>query len=261
MKIFRALYSIYTILIFICLLVIGIPIFATAKIAKGKTREQIVYFYLKFFGTFWCYLVGIVPINYNREKIKIQESVVMIANHQSYFDPVEMYTAFNFLFKALGKIEVSKTPLFGIIYSLAVVPIDRTSMRGRVKSFRLMQTFLKKNIPLLVYPEGTFPDVAQNELLPFQDGAFALAIESQKDIYPILFLDSAKRMRPNDFLGFTPGPLRTIFLPPISVQGLEKKDLAQVKERCQNYMQSCLDRARRDGPEKVWKFASKELTL
>jgi 1-acyl-sn-glycerol-3-phosphate acyltransferase len=59
-------------------------------------------------------------------------------------------------FRPLGKIEIQKVPVFGIIYKVVVVVVDRSSSENRAKSMRDLKDVISKGISILIFPEGTF---------------------------------------------------------------------------------------------------------
>ncbi|MFX8397220.1 1-acyl-sn-glycerol-3-phosphate acyltransferase, partial [Acinetobacter baumannii] len=58
--------------------------------------------------------------------------------------------------RALGKVEMVKIPVFGWIYRAAVILVDRTNTQARAKSVRALKAAIKKNISIIIFPEGTF---------------------------------------------------------------------------------------------------------
>lgn len=259
MKILKAIYSIYVMLWFVILLVLGFPFILLLTILPQGVQQKSVYALLKFYAWVWSWLCFIFPINYFANKIEKNKNYVICANHQSYYDPVNMYCAIPFFFKALGKIEISKMPLFGKLYEMAVIPIDRSSVRASAASFINMRDKLMQNIPILIYPEATFPDIPQDALLAFKDGAFTLATKGQADVLPLLFLDTAARMNPISILQFSPGRLRAVFLPPIAVKNYDETSVKEFNLFTKNYMQACLDFCRNNKVKDVWTFAEKYL--
>lgn len=239
-------------LVFALLLVSTFIIILLVSFLPEKISSKCAHYMLKFYANVWSVLSGIIPKNYNRDKVDFDKTHIYVANHQSYYDPVNMYTSIPKYFKALGKVEVTKAPLFGLLYKMAVIPVDRSSARASALSFRNMLNKLKEGTSILLYPEGTFLDVPQKELVRFKDGAFTLAIKSQVDLQPILFLDTVHRIPPRTFTNFTPGLLRAVFLPPIKVNA--DSDLKVTKEFTQNYMQACLEYCREKGVDGVWEF-------
>ncbi len=218
-----------------------------------KLRDQIVHYMLRFYAHFWCYAIGIIPRKFHEEKTNFDNSYVIAVNHQSYWDPVQMYTSLTSYFKGVGKVEVSKAPLFGLLYKMAVIPVDRSSVRKSATTYRTMVRYLQNNWSILIFPEATFPDVKRASLLAFKKGAFALAQKEKKEILPLLFVDTAERMPPNSFFKFTPGYLTTVYLPTIPVQQFDEE--VKLRKFTQHYMQICLDYCRAQDCKGVYEFA------
>ena len=102
------------------------------------------------------------PLIFIRHK-KIYEKVhdksrsyIFVCNHISYLDAAIIVKAFRQPIRPLGKIEMSKVPIFGFIYRKAIVAVDRSSPAHRASSVRILKSILSKGISVLVFPEGTF---------------------------------------------------------------------------------------------------------
>jgi 1-acyl-sn-glycerol-3-phosphate acyltransferase len=138
---------------------------------------------------------------------------------------------------------------------MVVITVDRSSVTAKANSFRRMKKAMEEGLSIVLFPEGTFAAKPQNELMPFQNGSFALAHMQQVDILPVLFLNTVKRMHPSKLYLVTPGWNRAVFLPPIPTKEIDKADLDLLKNYCQLYMQTCLDFCRKNNPTAVWFFA------
>jgi len=134
-------------------------------------------------------------------------------------------------------------PLFGYIYSRAVVMVDRSSPGERSKSVRELRGVLGQGISVFIFPEGTFNETRQ-PLKEFYDGAFRLAIETGTPIQPILFPDTYDRMHYSSIFSLNPGRSRAFFLPEIPVTGLTPDDLPALKDRVYRLMAAELIRHR-----------------
>ncbi len=211
---------------------------------------------LKAISNIWFILIGFIAKNYHRSKIDFSKSYIIMANHQSFLDAAIVYTSIPHVFKSLGKKELEKAPVYGIIYRSVVITVDRSSMTARATSLRKMKKELQEGNSMLIFPEGTFKDEAQAELLPFQTGGFSLALMQEVDILPVLFLDTPNRIHPSKLWKITPGLNRAVFLPPIPYLAFDKKAGDQLKDFAQKYMQDCLDFCRNNSPKEVWDFAT-----
>ena len=160
-------------------------------------------------------------------------------NHKSYLDAAVLVETIRQPFRPLGKVEISKVPIFGFIYKACVVMVDRNDADNRAKSLRQLKSVLKKGISIMIFPEGTFNETDQ-PMKSFYDGAFRMAIETQTPIQPILFLDSYKRMPHESMFSLNPGPCRSLFLEPIPVDGLTLADAKSLKEKVFKIMEENL---------------------
>lgn len=248
-------YFIYSALLLVVLIVSAFPITLILLLFPEKVTNQGMFVLLKFICNAWYILTGMWPKNFNRDKIDFNRSYIITPNHQSFIDAATIYTSIPHLFKSLGKKEIEKTPIYGVIYKTVVITVDRSSLKARALSFRQMKQALDKKISILIFPEGTFSDTPIADLLPFQNGAFGLSILQQTPLLPVLFPDSASRMHPSKIIRCTPGWNRAVFLPPISVEELKKEDQESLKNLTQAYMQACLNHCRNQSAENVWNFA------
>ena len=198
---------------------------------------------------------GIIPRNLFRRRTDFSKSYIIIPTHKSYIEAASLYTSIPFLFKTLGKKELEKVPLYGLIFKTVCISVDRSSLSARALSFRKIKNELSAGMSVTIFPEGTFEDEPHHQLLPFQDGCFTLSIMEQTNLLPVIFPDSCARMHPSKFTQMTPGINRAVFLPPVSVQGFQKKDLQQLKNYTHHFMQSCFDHIVMKGEGSVYDFA------
>ena len=82
---------------------------------------------------------------------------------------------------------MAKIPLFGLIYKRGSVLVDRKSEESRKNSFVKMKEVLDMGLHMCIYPEGTRNKTTE-PLQRFHNGAFKLAIDTGKPIFPQLFL-------------------------------------------------------------------------
>jgi 1-acyl-sn-glycerol-3-phosphate acyltransferase len=137
--------------------------------------------------------------------------------------------------RILGKVEMSKIPIFGFLYRNTVVMVDRTSSENRAKSVKVLKSILKRGISIVIFPEGSF-NVTGQPLKDFYSGAFRIAIETQTPIKPIIFPDTQDRLHYESILSLTPGISRAIFMDEIPVAGLTMNDLEALSKKVYNLM-------------------------
>jgi len=188
----------------------------------------------------WSFLIGIRHENIFESPLDPNRPYIFVANHNSYVDiPVIIKAIRKQHFRVLGKSEIKKIPIFGFIYSSAVVMVDRNNPADRSRSVRIIKSVLRKNISIVIFPEGTFNETGK-PLKHFYDGAFRIAIEMQTPIKPILFLDAYDRMKSDSFFSLNPGPSRAVFLSEFPVEGLKMADVHRLKKNVFDYMEEKL---------------------
>lgn len=151
---------------------------------------------------------------------------IIIANHISYLDTLNIYAAIPEYFRTLARKEMVSIPVFGLVYKQLTILVDRSSAESRTKSMRLMWRQLREECHITLFPEGSFNETGDT-LKAFYDGAFRLAVNTHTDILPIIFPDTEKRWHYSAWWKLWPGKNRVVFLPPITV---ENKNIAALKE-------------------------------
>ncbi len=259
-KILTIVYSVYVIILFVVLLILSFPIVLLIICFPKSKQDKMMHTFLRAISSLWLYICFIKPQVLNAKLQGTQDTQIIIANHASYLDAPALYTCITVLFKTLGKEEIARIPIFKHMYKSAVITVNRGSTMARAKSFLQMQQELEDGLNVVFFPEGTF-DQNQAVLKPFYDGAFHLAIKTQKNIAPLLLVDSHKRMQPNTVLGFSPGLLRTVFLPPISTVGLTLADTDKLKQYCHQYMNTILQFCKINEAKNYQAFINNYVTL
>jgi 1-acyl-sn-glycerol-3-phosphate acyltransferase len=230
LKAFQILYVIYAFVLFVALM-IPVFIWSILVLPLGRIRGgNLVYYACIVWADIWFALVFIFHRNIYLEQLKKNQSYIFVANHISYLDAALIPKTFRHSIRPLGKVEMAKVPIFGFIYKNAIVSVDRSSAEHRARSVLLLKSILKKEISILVFPEGTF-NMTDRPLKDFYDGAFRIAIETQTPIKPVLILNAYDRMHYNSIFSLNPGKSRSIFLQEVPVDGLTTKDVGRLKEK------------------------------
>lgn len=144
-------------------------------------------------------------------------------------------------FRVLGKAELGKIPIFGFIFRHAAVSVDRKSAEHRAKSVSILKSIIRRKISVFIFPEGTFNETGA-PLKEFYNGAFKIAIETQRPIKPILFLDAYDRLNYKSIFSLSPGRSRAVFLEETSTADLTLDDVAFLKQKIYRQMEDALIR-------------------
>ena len=207
----------------------------------GKVRAgNLVYKLCRYWAICWYFLVLIRHREIYESPHDFDKHYIFVANHSSYLDIVSSVRCMHQPVRVLGKYEMVKYPVFGLIYRAAVILVDRRDAEHRAKSVRALKAAIAKKISIFIFPEGTFNESAQ-PLKDFYDGAFRTAVETQTCIKPILFIDNTKRLNQKSIFALTPGVSRCIFLNEIEVDAYRtKEDVQLLKQKVYNVMNNAL---------------------
>ncbi len=215
LKPFQLLYCLYAYLLFAVVIVVVLFPCLIICLPLGRIRGGNIMFDLyRFLGHLWFLLIGIRHYNIYESTPDPDEQYIFVANHISYLDAVAIILAIKHHFRAIGKYELLKVPIFGFLYRFCVVTVNRSSAEDRARSLADLRKILARGISITVFPEGTF-NMADAPLKEMYDGAFKLAVETGKRIQPILLLDTFDRLHYDSIFSLRPGKSRAIYLDPI----------------------------------------------
>jgi 1-acyl-sn-glycerol-3-phosphate acyltransferase len=211
----------------------------SAWVLKGKQAQDTFFIFIKAWAWVFSTLCFFSVRIRGREVIDPDKAYIYVSNHNSYLDTVVAVMAIPKSFKPLGKIEMLKAPIFGLIYRKVVVLIDRKSPESRAKCIQDLKAELAEGQSILIFPEGTM-NRTETPLAHFYDGAFRLAIETQTPIVPSVVINARNLLSRNHPLDAKPGSVAVIFAEPIAVDGLAEADLPQLKERVYRVMEALI---------------------
>lgn len=146
------------------------------------------------------------------------ENCIIVCNHNSLIDIPISNPFLPRANKTIAKKSFIYVPLFGWVYQFASVIVDRNDNKSRIQSFEKMKQVLNSGLDMLIYPEGT-RNKSSNPLKSFYDGAFKLAVDTQKPIVPVVLLNTKKILPAKPILYLTPGKIIMNILPPIYPAG------------------------------------------
>ncbi len=152
---------------------------------------------------------------------------VVVSNHCSQADPF-LISHLPWEMKWLGKASLFRIPVLGWSMWLAgdvpVVRGEKTSARGAMAR---CARYLERGMPVMIFPEGTRS--LTDELGPFKDGAFHLAISSGADILPLAVHGTASALPVHDWR-FGRSRARVIVGDPISTAGMSLEDIPHLRD-------------------------------
>jgi 1-acyl-sn-glycerol-3-phosphate acyltransferase len=163
---------------------------------------------------------------------------VVVSNHESYAD-IFLFCHFPWEMKWLSKHTIFKIPVMGWMMRMALdVPVHRGQRESGIAALAECRDRLARRVSVMIFAEGTRSKT--DELLPFKDGAFHLAIESQVPILPIAIAGTRNCMAKHSF-AFRRAHAKARVLEPIPTEGLTRADLGTLRDRTR----ATIDAARR----------------
>lgn len=218
----------------ITMLIVFIPIWIISLLPDPQ-KSKALHVAFRIWMGFFMPLVGCPIVRRGKQHFKKGENYIVVTNHNSLVDIPVSSPWIPGPNKTLAKIEMSKIPLFGVIYSAGSILVNRKEEDSRRKSFTDMQRMLDMGLHLCLYPEGTRNKTKQ-PLQRFYDGAFITAIKAQKPIIPGIIFNTGKILPHNRNFWARPMVIRFDFLEAIPTKGLTMEDLPALKERVYGLM-------------------------
>jgi len=233
------IWAIYAAALFLILMTLSLPIVGlNMAITPGKRAlRNNIYYLHHIFTPIFLTLVGIRLKVEGRERIDPKKSYVIVGNHRSSLDFIVNGHAFPGVFRFLAKQELLKIPVFGLIVRKMCLVVDRSSAMSRARSVVALKQQLAEGWSIFIYPEGSRNDTEQ-PLAPFFDGAFRIAIQTGAPV-AVQTIVNIRHITANGE-GLRPGTVRIVWEEPIETEGLDSKDIENLKEKAENLMKQRL---------------------
>lgn len=242
MKILRGilftLYKIWVFLVFTVFMIILLP-GIILPFLFGQRAGWIGYRFLALWSWIFSKLNFIRYKIVGREHLVRRSSCIYVSNHTSFLDIPGLTLAIPREYRPLAKKELLKIPIFGWIARSASVIVDRSNAKSRKESMDRLMKILDMGIPILIFAEGT-QNRTKEVLQPFKDGAFRMAIDSQRPIQPIVVLGAGPLMPPGT-IDLKPGTITIVIGKRIPTDGLMVSDVQALKEKTVAVMKSMIE--------------------
>jgi 1-acyl-sn-glycerol-3-phosphate acyltransferase len=135
-----------------------------------------------YFVSYFACLLGISLRTEGRNHIPAHGPALILANHQSFFDPLIVGLATRRHISPLARKTLFKNPLLALLFrSLNAVPIDHEGVGKEGLKVVMRQFELGKAI--MVFPEGT--RTRDGEMIPFKPGIRLLITRCQVPVIPV----------------------------------------------------------------------------
>lgn len=222
-NVFARIWAVWGIIIFAILMLMVFPFFLVCMLWKEPKRSHISYRIFRIWMNIYLPFIGVFIKIKGKENFEKGKNYIVLCNHNSFMDvPVSSPYVVG-ANKTIAKIEMSRIPIFGMIYKLGSVLVDRKDKDSRVKSYILMKDVLAMGLHMIIYPEGTRNKTGK-PMKEFHDGAFKLAVDTLKPILPAVLFGTARILPNNKSFYLLPGKVEFHFLPAINVKPGDNAD-------------------------------------
>lgn len=188
-------------------IIFGIPVLLLS-IKKEHYKYAYIFIRLWCFGMFYGMGFRYELIKLTDKKFDKNQQYVFISNHTSIMDVMLPCILMpNHPLCYVGKKELVKIPIFGIIYKRICVMVDRTSPRSRADVYRRCAERMGEGDSIVIFPEGGVPDDTNVILDSFKDGAFTLATKHKSPLAVFTFV-GLKEMFPFNYSKGYPGKVK-----------------------------------------------------
>ena len=228
------------------LVAVWTPLMAIAYVLTVP-RDPGRYFVGRMFRLAAVTAVAINPLwRFRTSGVRIEDPrrpYVVVSNHESYAD-IFLISHLPWEMKWLSKDAIFRLPFMGWMMRMAGdVEVVRDNPASRAKSLEGMRDRLRKRVSVMIFPEGTRSPTEQ--LLPFRDGAFRLAIEEGVPVLPLVVAGTRNAMAKHSFV-FNRARAEVRVLPPIETTGLSPSDAPALRERVQRIIDAARAELRRE---------------
>jgi 1-acyl-sn-glycerol-3-phosphate acyltransferase len=228
-------FAVWAIIIFVLTMLVAYPLIWSAKFSPEPKRTRVFQRYARGWMRVYFFLTGVRIRIVGKEHFDRGQSYIVVCNHNSFMD-VPLATPFipgpN---KTIAKKEMASIPLFGMIYRLGSVLVDRKSDESRKQSYVRMKEVLSMGLHMCIYPEGT-RNRSKEALQYFHNGAFKLATDTGNPIMPAVLFNTAKVLPPNKSFYYWPARIEMHFLEPVPVGSYSMEELKdEIFEQMKTY--------------------------
>ena len=137
------------------------------------------------------FLAGTKVIVQGEENVPVDEPVLYIGNHRSYFDIVITYSRVPRLTGYIAKKEMLKYPLLrDWMKNLHCLFLDRKDVKQGLKIILTAIDKVKEGISICIFPEGT-RNRENHTFMEFHEGSFKIASKTGCAIVPMTIYNSA----------------------------------------------------------------------
>jgi len=190
--------------------------------------SNIIFFLAQMWARSILFVSGTKLDVYGLENIDVHKNFVFIANHQSHFDVIAVFSVLPLTVRFLAKKELFRIPLFGwAIAAVGMIRIDRSNREKALQSMDKAQAIIKKGVSVVIFPEGTRS--LDGKVQDFKKGAFVIAIKGNLPIVPVSISGSRFILKKHT-ARIRPGVIKIVIDKPVATKGYTYNDREQLAE-------------------------------
>ena len=221
-----------------------VSLFALIKIKylelRGKTEERTLFIHKVTHG--WaCFVMkmsGAEVTIKGLENLPKDQTVLFMANHQSFFDIPLLMSAIDVPKGFIAKKELEKWPGISMwMRYINCIFMDRDNMRKSAEAIVQGINILKSGYSMVIFPEGTRSK--GNEPHEFKSGSFKLALKPKVPIVPITINGTYKLLERNGNK-IKADKVEVIIHKPIDTKSLTKEEISTLPEKVESIILSPL---------------------
>ncbi|KAM3727931.1 putative 1-acyl-sn-glycerol-3-phosphate acyltransferase acl-1 [Dirofilaria immitis] len=210
---------------------------ACLSLSHGRTPKNHWHTFRAFqLLTFWC---GISYEIRNRNFIEVDNSFIIVANHQTLLDILTLTHVWPENCVVMLKSSLRFVPGFNICaYLCEAIFINRFSKVSAHKSIEQAITAIRNCRKIWIFPEGTRN--TSGKMLPFKKGAFIIAREANVPIVPVVISSYESFYQKTDYKFNCEGRVIIEILP--AIDPMAYSDINSLSEGCYKQMENVYQR-------------------
>lgn len=180
----------------------------------------------------WGYLFYFFAVRFRvsgRTNIPASGQLLIICNHNSFLDSPGAFVAIPRPFKVLGKVEMTRYPVFGSLYKVACLLVDRHQATSRSRSLVAIAKEVEKGKAILVFPEGQMNKTGHG-LQHFHLPVFQMAQRRGWPVLPVKFSNTYQLLPSSGPFVMRPGVARVEIKPLLN--GADFTNGEELKSAC-----------------------------
>lgn len=163
------------------------------------------------------------------ENLDRSKTYIVMFNHFNFLDHFVIYHVLKIHVRGLEKESHFEWPVYGKFLKLIdAIPIaSRGNTESAIRSLEIAKEKIKSGVSMFVAPEGTRS--LDGKLGPFKKGGFYMAIQTQTEILPIVFLGMERFNLKHQKL-LNPCRVDLFIDKPISTKGMTDQDATKLRD-------------------------------